>query len=383
MTATALDLSSLDVPAAPGPVPAGTDASSLSARLGLSDPTLDEGKKEGAGIELLQAAAKKRPKMTHGLFFEDDKGLKKMLRTFPSIKFRGKGREYEDVTLLLQHYKRWFDDLYPYGEHFEDLVWKARQVLQDKEKDDEGVISDPRERLHAFRFQYKNAATGAHLSEEVRARIEANRKRALELKRQKEGGSGAGAAQPQELDMDELWRMEQEHAAASKSQAQGATGFAVDDEEEDPFGYGGAFDMDESVGASKTSKPAAFAFEEEEDVFGYGGGFDDEPDRPQAPPKAPQAPSKTPDEMAKAIAENRAKALERKAAMAADKSSSAVTVPTEELAADSKADESTAAPVSAQDPADMHEGTEAENTWTGMDDEDDVFDFGGAGFDDA
>jgi len=264
--------------------------------------------------------------------------------------------------------------------------------------------------------------------------------------------------------MEELWRMEQEHAAASKSQAPGPAGFAFDDEEEDPFGYGGAFDAEESFGAPKTSKPAAaFDFDEEEDVFGYGGGFEDEPDRPQAPVKTPQAPSKTPDAIAKSIAENRAKALARKAAMAGAKSSSAAPFPTEDdflgiwskgqilrdntgerllwdngrvdtiqrishasfqltlpkdsvtaelsvsvmaelkedgklhwsdgdvwsrkaseaSAGGSKPDASAAAPVNAQVPANLHEGDEAANMWAGMDYEEDVFGFDGAGFDDA
>jgi hypothetical protein len=189
---------------------------------------------------------KKRPKLTHKLFFEDEKGLDKMLRTFPKIKLKGKGREYEDLSLMLQHYRKWFQELYPYGEHFEDLVWKARQVLQEQEKDDDGHASDPRELLHAFRLKYKNAAaaaSGANLSDEAKARIEANRQRALELKRKKEAETGKGAStENQEIDIEEIWRMEEEHAAASKAQPQGAPGFDAFDEDEDVFGFGGDFD---------------------------------------------------------------------------------------------------------------------------------------------
>merc|ERR1712232_577469 len=79
---------------------------------------------------------------------------------------------------------------------------------------------------------------------------------------------------------EEIWRMKQEHAAASKDRASGAPAFDFDDEE-DPFGFGGGFDLEGSAGASKPlARPPAFSFDEEEDVFGFGGGFDEEPARP-------------------------------------------------------------------------------------------------------
>merc|ERR1719271_2221828 len=183
-----MDVSPPNATSATTAAEAAAAASSLGVSLGLSDPSLDEGKKEGMAIAALQVGRAKRPKMTHSLFFEDDRGLKKILSTFPDIKRRGKGREYEDVSLLLAHYKKWFQELYPYGEHFEDLVLKSRQVLEDKEKENDGTVSDPRERLHAFRFQYKNASAApaasraTQVTEEARARIEANRKAALERK---------------------------------------------------------------------------------------------------------------------------------------------------------------------------------------------------------
>lgn len=282
-------------------------ASFLGASLGLMDPSLDEGKRAGTAIATLTAGpASKRPKMNHTLFYEDERGLKKVLRTFPSIKSQGKGHEYQDLSLLLRHYKKWFEDLHPYGDHFEDLVWKARQVLEDKEKEDDGITSDPREKLHALRFAYKTAkpedsrsapaAAGAQLSDEVRAKIEANRQRALELKRKREAQNNVGgerapapAAAPQEVDMEELWRIEEERAEAGRRNA-ASQGPAPDDEEEDPFGYGGGLDDDFGGGAPARAAPAASnakpatqapppsAFDdEEEDPFGFGGGgFDDE-----------------------------------------------------------------------------------------------------------
>jgi len=227
------------------PAGSGNDqTSSMDVRLGLSDPLLTDLKREGKTIAELQQGPKKRPKLTHKLIFEDDKGLDKMLKTFPKIKLKGKGQEYEDLSLLLQHYRKWFQELYPYGEHFEDIVMKARQVLQDKEKDDDGHVSDPREMLHTFRLQYKSAAardSGANLSDDQKARIEANRARALEVKRKKEAEAGQAG---QEMDMEEIWRMEEEYAAASKPQPSGPPAFGAFDEDEDVFGYGG-FDEDD------------------------------------------------------------------------------------------------------------------------------------------
>lgn len=317
-------------------------ASSLGISLGLSDPMqldLEDFKTEGAPLAAPDPLKKKR-KVTHATFFEDDKGLKKMLKTFPSIKFRGKGSEYEDVSLLLNHYKKWFQELCPYGDHFEDLVLKARSVLEDKEKEDDGTVSDPRERMHAFRFQYKNekeaSSAAAKLSDEQRARIEASRQRALELKRQKEqraldpeGKSSEASAAPapaQELDMEELWNLEQENAAAAGRQ-QTSQGQAPDEFEDDPFGYGGGFDEEDggltAAPRAAASAPVPFFTEEEEDVFGFGGGFDED-DAPPAPkmttapmPEAPPpAAAQVDPEVARRIAENRAKALARKAAAA-------------------------------------------------------------------
>jgi len=278
------------------PAGSGDDQTSMDVRLGLSDPLLTDLKREGKTIAELQVGGpKKRPKITHKLFFEDEKGLDKMLKTFSKIKFRGKGNEYQDLSLLLQHYRKWFQDLYPYGEHFEDMVWKARQVLQDKIKDDDdGTISDPRELLHTFRLKYKSAAaaaSGAHLSDEAKARIEANRQRALELKRKKEAEATGKAPAPanEELDMEEIFRMEEEYAAASK--------------------------------VPSFEAPAFGSFDEDEDVFGYGG-FDDDFDdpAPRAPASAPQETKAPPatsgenlsDDAKARIEANRQRALELK-----------------------------------------------------------------------
>jgi hypothetical protein len=329
----------------------------------------------------------KRPKVTHSLFFEDDRGLKTILNNFPKIKFRGKGHEYDDVSLLLAHYKKWFGELYPYGEHFEDLVLKSRQVLEDKEKDDDGTLSDPREKLHAFRFQYKNKsaigssatpAKGAALSDEAKARIEANRQRAVELKRKRQAEEGGGvevaapSQQPEEMDMDELWRMEEERQAAERSQGASKQPMAPAgfDEEDDPFGYGGGFDDFDGQAPSATGAKAAAgpsSFDEEEDVFSFGCEFDEAPaPKPSPAPAAPEASATAKpmdSEIARRIAENRAQALARKAAAA--KAAAVEEAP------------AAGAPVSVEEvTADAPPGAAP------LEEDDDAFDFGCSGFDD-
>ncbi|CAJ1413195.1 unnamed protein product [Effrenium voratum] len=53
-------------------------------------------------------------------------------------------------------YKKWFKELYPFQDDLEDLIWKSRAVLEQKEKTELGVESDPRHQLHLLRYQYKS-----------------------------------------------------------------------------------------------------------------------------------------------------------------------------------------------------------------------------------
>eukprot|EP00971_Amphidinium_carterae_P133817 2650894-Amphidinium_carterae.1 len=120
------------------------------------DPELDDLK--DAAKEILQPTQKraKKVRMTHSLLFDDERGFKQLLRTFPGIPRKGKGEEFRDLALLLQHYAKWLKELYPSNEHFEDVVWKAREVLNQKERLDDGTVSDAKEHLHLFRFKYKS-----------------------------------------------------------------------------------------------------------------------------------------------------------------------------------------------------------------------------------
>uniref|UniRef100_A0A7S1F4A7 Chromosome segregation in meiosis protein 3 domain-containing protein n=1 Tax=Noctiluca scintillans TaxID=2966 RepID=A0A7S1F4A7_NOCSC len=261
--------------------------------LGLQDLDLDDLK--AAAISMFQpgAASKKRRKMTHELFFEDDKGFKNMLETFPKIKFGGKGKEFEDLKLLMRHYSKWFQELYPSGERPEDLAWKARTVLADKEKLDSGDTSDAREQLNVLRFKYKEAETAranaprvkatSNMSDETRKRIEENRQRALALKRAREQSAKPGAAE--DMDMEAMWEAEMAAAQPAVSAPRPATSF---DDEEDPFGFGYGIEggaPTQRPGNTAIAQPASTFMDDEDDVFGLGGGFDDDVDVGQPPPQ--------------------------------------------------------------------------------------------------
>merc|ERR1719329_714589 len=236
------------------PAAAGGGVGSLGLQFGLLDEDLDDIKEQAAAA--FEDTRVKKPKVTHPLFFDEDKGFKKMIKTFPKIKFQGKGKEIDDLKLLLKHYDKWFKDLPPHGDHFEDLVWKARNVLNEKEKDSDGISSDPKERLHMFRFQYKNsvdslaslgedASQATGISDEARKRMEANKKQAMELrekKRQSAGGSSSAAGIPED-DMEALWA-----EAEARDQAPQSS-FPDDD---GPFGFG--FDMGSGPGGGAPSQ---------------------------------------------------------------------------------------------------------------------------------
>lgn len=263
--------------------PTGAQAASTASLLGLSEEhDLDDMKAQATHV--FGTGRQKRAKLTHGHFFDHENGFKKLLREFSRIKFRGKGHEFDDLKVLLSSYGQWFKQLYPTSEKLEDLVWRARSVLQEKAPGEDGEISDPRERLHMLRFKYKSAKksaaasakwageAAAQMSDEVKARIAANRARALELKKKKAAEAAAAAGNAPE------GGQQRNHEPKRKREEEA---FPFDDE--DVFGFGGGFDAD---GGAPQSQPIFF---EEEDVFGFGGGFDEEDAPPPAPPPAPKA----------------------------------------------------------------------------------------------
>eukprot|EP00434_Breviolum_minutum_P015317 symbB.v1.2.013500.t1/scaffold959.1/size148843/9 len=155
---------------------------------GLGDDVAVENLKE----EAVHVARSKKPRLTHEIFFQDN-GLKKVIQDFPKLKFQGKGHEFEDLKVMMAAYKKWLKDLYPFQDDFEELIWKARDVLQKKEQTEIGE-SDPRQHLHMLRFHYKKGeerdaeekARASDLDSETAKRVAENRAKALERKRQRD-----------------------------------------------------------------------------------------------------------------------------------------------------------------------------------------------------
>lgn len=265
--------------------------------LGLDDGDLEDTKEQAAVASVLQQGrAAKKKKLTHGLFFDDERGLKKVLDSFPKTRFHGKD-EFQDLKVLLQSYQRWFKELAPWEANFEDAVWKTRELFQTKDRGDDGVLSDARERLHLLRFEYKTsggggtkaaaaAATAAvtpsrpvvskQLSEEARRRIEENKKRALELRRAREAAAGGAAAAVSSAAAAPA------SASASSAAAAAATGVAAP-----PTAAAAPTPAvaSQAAAAPPATAPAVAAapfypmeeqmWEEDDDVFGFGGGLDD------------------------------------------------------------------------------------------------------------
>lgn len=365
---------------------AGSSGPSVTAGregLGLADADLEDLKTQAAVI-LQPGRAAKRPKLSHNLFFEDERGLKKVMKSFSKIRFQGRGKEFEDMEVLLRNYEMWSKNLYPFEDNFEDFVWKARAVLQEKELSENGrFVSDPKELLHQLRADYKLSGIGgtkAHanlaaseataqkqLSEEVRRRIEENRKRALEIRKRREEASAAFGQAP----------------AAAPAPPR------VPDEEEDVFGFGGGFDDDFGPSGPSTASKRNTMVVEEEDVFGFGGGLDDDGDfgpLPAAPPPVPPpadvpvAPKQSVNpEVAKRVAENRAKALEIKRKREADAALLANDMTSQRPPA---AEPMAPAMVQPLEPASTKllptvAPTVNEDFFAAMDDDEDVFGFGG------
>jgi len=272
------------------PAALGGDGPSVTAGLlGLADPGLDDLKSAAVPLSSRVLNQNKKPKMTHGLFFDDDRGLKKVLTSFPRIRFGGKGREFDDLKLLIRHYERWIRDLYPCDDNFEDLVWKTRNLLQEKEKADDGVVSDPKERLHLLRFEYKTSGGVGLAGERAKAEAAATKQRknaeiALELSKRKETNQS-------DLDSETLWRIEEKRAKAlelkRKRQADAAAANPLgpasgpsqtSQTQSDVFGFGGDLDGSQSPatqrpGAAAPGKTSSQSQQSQDDVFGFGGAM--------------------------------------------------------------------------------------------------------------
>merc|ERR550534_700483 len=121
------------------------------------------------------------------------------MENFPKLKFKSfekKGCELADLTVLMDAYRKWGQECYPYGLHFDDFVKRLESKLAKKEKhtqlDQEDSV--PEEHLLKLRFLHKmgikveeaakkSEAASTLSPEEKKRRIEENRKKALERKR--------------------------------------------------------------------------------------------------------------------------------------------------------------------------------------------------------
>lgn len=255
----------------------------------IEDEIMDRGDVK----DVVGQGRKKKRKIDHALFFDDEMGFKKLLKDFTRIKFRGKGHEKEDLKLMMREYRQWFSELLVQDVDLESICNQTRNALMKKDvsdkKEDKGKISDPKERLTWFRCEYKNpkaadeaTASGAQkaltatpaastLTEEQMKRIAENRKKALEKKRQKDGEEGKEngeppvvaasepGSQPAELDMEVQWRIEQNRLKALEKKKQkeleaAAVPTKAATDLDDPFGFDDFYP---------------------EDDFGFDGGMDE------------------------------------------------------------------------------------------------------------
>jgi len=292
------------------------DPFSENADMEPFDPTKlvdkeDEGEDEEMNREATKVLTSKRKKrkMDHDLFFEDENGFKKMMKDFPKIPFKGKGNEFGDLQTLMRSYRQWFAALAPNGDEFETHIWTAKTSLMkpEKDKDTSVVKSDPRERLVQLRCAYKHpteqpeptrAQPTPGLSEEQRHRIAENRYKALQKKYERDlekyerdletwrstsekakeentdlptapvppvcpvppvppapAASSSGAPAAENMDMELQWQIEEnrQNALQKKKEREEREKAPVVADAFDEFGFDG----------------------ELQDDFGFDGGFDD------------------------------------------------------------------------------------------------------------
>ncbi|XP_004298626.1 PREDICTED: TIMELESS-interacting protein-like [Fragaria vesca subsp. vesca] len=104
----------------PNPNPRPPNPNSSSYPFKNTTGTASEGKKV--------SAPKTRPKLTPEVLLSDDGGLGYILRHFPkSFKYRGRGHEVKDLGNLIGLYREWHSRLLPYYS-FDQFVHKVEQV---------------------------------------------------------------------------------------------------------------------------------------------------------------------------------------------------------------------------------------------------------------
>lgn len=248
-----------------------------------------------------------------------------------------------------------------------------------------------------LRFQYKNSVDSlasvddvpsqatSKVSDEARQRIEANKKRAMELKEKKRreaAGQSSTAGVPED-DMEALWAEAEASGQAPRSAFDDEDPFGFDDE--DPFGHGSGSN---AAPASKQQSGLDF---EDEDPFGFGGAAFDDDSAPAPSPlvksPAPSQPAVDP-EVARRIAENREKAMARKRKREEDAgvgqsaaAGSDTSKPEAQSSSAQAQSSSTAAPAATLEETSEKKSQLEQGPFTGGEEEDLPFGFGG-GLDD-
>eukprot|EP00397_Hematodinium_sp_SG-2012_P035353 GEMP01038022.1.p1 GENE.GEMP01038022.1~~GEMP01038022.1.p1 ORF type:complete len:181 (+),score=50.55 GEMP01038022.1:63-605(+) len=154
-------------------------------------------KPSGSAGDVKKKEKEPKPEFKHSLLFENPDGIPSLMELFPAAReqFKGPGQEFKDLTRMMDVYRKWARQLYPYGLHFDDFVKKLEKSLGNIEKrtnlNEED--SDPQEYLLKLRFLHKTgmkveeatkaaqaSASGTELTpEEKKRRIEENRQKAL------------------------------------------------------------------------------------------------------------------------------------------------------------------------------------------------------------
>ena len=160
-----------------------------------------EGEPTDDGTEPPKQSVPRRPKLDADRILDNPQGIIRVFEDFPKIQFRA-GAEVANLDMLMQSFGVWASRLYPYGLNMQDFARTCENELYPERH---------RRRIFDFRVKYvekKGQATsdpnvpdpsghvdmrmetpdpeGADRLAELAARMEQNRRRALEKRRQRE-----------------------------------------------------------------------------------------------------------------------------------------------------------------------------------------------------
>ena len=269
--------------------------------------------KEGEEADGAKTAKKKQkklaPKFSHDLLLDPQKGLVSVFKSFPKLKFKGKGHEASDLRRLLNKYAEWAHVLVPEME-FSDFIGRLekgsnarvrekldqiRNVVQgfcqieDIEEYDQQAERDGGMAPHEWMAQAEDglgdfdgfgesggfgeggaagggATGGGGLSAEQRERIEANKRLALERAAAKKAAAGAPTADDEDMEME--WAAAQAGAPRPSARPPVAPMGFPDEDEFDAFDE----EAEDELFGAPVPASAAFARTPAPAAAGAGGG---------------------------------------------------------------------------------------------------------------